>query len=191
MMSERTLQTLCHIFSAYCLMLLVVGTLLNLVSFKICFNLKRMNQFVYLSFMMLVDTLSLYFWCLDTFLSSYFHFKLQNLNILFCKFGSFIQFTCLQWSSWLLVAMSLDYFLSALLASHWKTIQVLENRSIRISLLLGFALCIVNLNALYFNGLFEMSREGKLVLKCHESDIVQQWPFLWSIVSFLQFRFHL
>ena len=183
-MSEQTLETLCRIVSAYCLFLLVLGTLLNLMSFKICFNLKRMNQFVYLSFMMIVDTISLYFWCLDTFLSSFFQFKLQNSNILFCKFGSFIQYTCLQWSSWLLVAMSLDYFLGILFASHLKTVQVLENRSIRVSLLLGFILAIVNLNVLYFNGLFEMGNDssGQLRLKCYESDVVQQWPYLWSIV---------
>lgn len=92
------------IFGAYCLFLVIIGTLGNLLAMYICMRkkLRCSNTFIFLFFMLGCDTISLYSWSfghfllafnLDKFFSSYW----------FCRIDDYFEITFLEWSSWLLV----------------------------------------------------------------------------------------
>lgn len=92
-------------FGIYCLLIVIVGTVNNLLAFYICLRkkLRKITTFVFFSFVFIADTLSLYLWCLNHFLESFYNTKSDQINIWSCRVLTFLQYVSLQWSSWLFV----------------------------------------------------------------------------------------
>ena len=77
---------------------------------------KKINCFKYLAFIAFFDTLCLFTWNLNEFLTPNFNFKIENLNIYTCRLFLFIQFISLQINSILrsLVCIERYYFVMKL-----------------------------------------------------------------------------
>ena len=92
-----------QILGYYALAIAFLGLLGNITIFVVSFKSKSNSMFVLFCFLSLNDALSLYFWNLNHFVYSSFNLDLQNFNIYSCKIGSWIQFSSLQSSAWILV----------------------------------------------------------------------------------------
>ena len=68
-----------------------VGNLASFFLFTMNSNLNTLSSFIYLAFISLVDTLSLFNWNLDHFLKPNFNLSILNTNIIACKLLSFFQ----------------------------------------------------------------------------------------------------
>ena len=90
------------IIGAYDSALIVVGTIANLIIFVVSLKLTQNTTFIFLLFMSVSDTVALYFWNMNHFLTAYFQIDLQNLNVYWCKIGHFYQISSLHISAWLL-----------------------------------------------------------------------------------------
>ena len=90
--------------AAYSVWLVVFGTIGNALALYVCIQLShRHKAFVFLAFMSASDTASLYRWDLN-FLPTFFGIDLSKLSIYSCRFLSFVQFSSLQISAWILVS---------------------------------------------------------------------------------------
>ena len=94
-----------QVIGIYALLLLIFGTLGNVFLFLTCVltELKKTPTFIFFAFMASCDFMSLYWWNLDHFLTPYFGIDRENQEIAWCKIDSFIEFTVLEGSAWLLV----------------------------------------------------------------------------------------
>ena len=92
------------IISAYELLLIILGTIGNILILIVCLNLRN-STFILMRFLAVADLISLYFWNLNHFTTAFFGLDLQNFNFYYCKIFEFIQFSSLQISAWILVSL--------------------------------------------------------------------------------------
>jgi hypothetical protein len=150
--------------SALPIIMIVIGVTGNSISFFIFRFNKSMNQLssmVYLSFIVVLNTFSLFVWNLNDFTSPNFRISLEFLSTAHCRILVFIQFFTLQASSFLLSIVSIDRCVQVMsvpgsLASklpfgHLKPAYVWS-----IGLTILFAL--INLHVLIFNGYYSEPR---------------------------------
>ena len=105
-MSETIIEIFEKIFAIYSLFLIIFGTLANLLSIFVCLNkrLVKTPTFIFLTFMLVSDTFSLYFWNLNHFVYVYFGYIFESFGIEICKFFFIAQLITLQNSAWFLVS---------------------------------------------------------------------------------------
>ena len=94
-----------YLIGIYALFILIFGMLGNSLLLLMCLltNLKKTPTFNFIAFMAGCDFMSLFWWNLDHFLTPFFNIDRQNDGIAWCKFESFIQYSVLEGSAWLLV----------------------------------------------------------------------------------------
>ncbi len=94
----------------YSFFILILGTIGNLIIAYVSIkSTKASSTFILFRYLAFSDTLCLYFWNLSHFIDSSFSLDIQNYNIYLCKFGSWIQFSSLQSSAWILVWIFIFY----------------------------------------------------------------------------------
>ena len=99
-MTFDTLQML----SVISLVLTIVGTLGNSLIFLTCvLRLRKQVTFVFLAFMSVMDTASLYEWNLAHFIDNYVGRSYMTPTLVTCRLFDFVQYLTLQSSAWLLV----------------------------------------------------------------------------------------
>ena len=110
-----------YVIGIYALLLMIVATLGNIFLLLMCLitELKKTPTFIFLAFMAACDCLSLYWWNLDHFLTPYFNIDRQNEDIAWCKIDTFIEFSVLEGSAWLLVTWIPFKKISLLLKNKW------------------------------------------------------------------------
>jgi hypothetical protein len=124
--------------------MLILGSFGNLLSFCVLLraNMRRYSTFCYLACLALVDLGVIITFCTN-FISLY-HFNNDIQNGPFaCKLFAFSIYFLPQYSSWILVAVSIDRVISAKylrLAKTWST----PRHSVLVTLLLGLVLGILN-----------------------------------------------
>jgi hypothetical protein len=101
--------------SLYALILVIVGTLGNLLTIIILCrrNLRRYVTMRYLIAVSVCDIISLYGWNLNHFYKftiSHTNENLEELSLIHCRIISYLSFVGLQLSSWCLTAVSLGKF---------------------------------------------------------------------------------
>lgn len=92
-----------QVFGVYSLLVILVGTLGNMLIFMTCMRLKKNTTFIFLRFLSISDTVALYFWNLNHFLVAFFNIDLETLHFMSCKLVMYLQFVSLQISAWILV----------------------------------------------------------------------------------------
>ena len=103
------------IFGHYAMILLVIGTIGNCIIVYVSNKSQKISStFVLFRYLALNNAFTLYYWNLSHFIHSNFNFDIQNFNIYVCKFGSWIQYSSLQSSAWILVNFY-DFFLRIIL----------------------------------------------------------------------------
>jgi hypothetical protein len=114
---EEYFKNLEKIVSFIALVIIFIGLVGNITSFlifRLNKEMKKMPSMIFLSFMCVTDTLSLFTWNLDHYLKPNFKFSIESLNIYTCNFFSFIQYFSLESSSWLLTWVSIDRYITIL-----------------------------------------------------------------------------
>lgn len=92
-----------NFIGAYALWLIVVGTIGNIVTAYICYELRKSTTFVFLTFIAASDLVASYFWNVNGFTISFTNVSIIGTNIYLCRIGNYIQFSFLLISAWLLV----------------------------------------------------------------------------------------
>ena len=88
------------------LVVTIVGTLGNALIFLTCvLRLRKQVTFVFLAFMALMDTASLYEWNLGHFIDNFVGKSFMTPTLITCRVFDFVQYLSLQSSAWLLVSM--------------------------------------------------------------------------------------
>jgi hypothetical protein len=84
------IDTLNKVFGTYCLILVIFGTLSNMLGLVVCSRkrLKTLTTFLFFTFIFLADTFTLYLWCLDHFIEAFFGFVLEDKSKWVCKLGT-------------------------------------------------------------------------------------------------------
>jgi hypothetical protein len=97
-------EVLERVIGIYCLLLTVIGSVLNMFCFCICLSLIRRNgTFIFMAFFSLSNLVSLFWWNVVNFFVPFFDFDLKSASTVGCKIGSYLQFSSLQISAWFLV----------------------------------------------------------------------------------------
>ncbi|CAF1306632.1 unnamed protein product [Rotaria sordida] len=104
-----------EIAAYYSLTLVIVGTLLNTITFIVLCrstfrNTRTRPTLHYMRAMAIFDILMLYGWNLGHYLATIHEIDLQGLNIPLCRCYSFLNYFAPQSSAWLRVFVSLDRY---------------------------------------------------------------------------------
>ena len=87
----------------YAIVILILGTASNVIMFYISIRIKHNSIFVLFRYLAFFDTIALYYWNLHYFTLSVLGFDLKSHSMNTCKYGSWIQYSSLQSSAWILV----------------------------------------------------------------------------------------
>lgn len=157
--TRLTFTSIIIILKVYPVLILILGSLGNLLSFCVLLraNMRRYSTFCYLACLALVDLGVILTFCTN-FISLY-HFNNDIQNGPFaCKLFAFCIYFLPQYSSWILVAVSIDRVISAKylrLAKTWSK----PRHSVLVTLILGLILGILNSHFfLYKNNSLEQQR---------------------------------
>ena len=95
-----------RIIADYSLFLIVVGPIGNAISFFVCLRpqLRKVPTFVFYAFLLVCDTVSLFWWNLDHVTIIYGEFYLEDFGMDTCSVVTFFQCFTFQLSAWLLVS---------------------------------------------------------------------------------------
>lgn len=132
------------ILKVYPVLILILGSLGNLLSFCVCLraNMRRYSTFCYLACLALVDLGVIIIFCINFIALYHYNNDIQDEAIA-CKIYAFLIYFLPQYSSWILVAVSIDRVISAKylrLAKTWSK----PKHSVLVTLLLGVVLGILN-----------------------------------------------
>ncbi len=158
------------ILKVYPVLMLVFGSLGNLLSFCVLIraNMRRYSTFCYLACLALVDLVVIITFCTNFILLYHFNNDIQN-GPFACKLYAFSVYFLPQYSSWILVAVSIDRVISAKylrLAKTWSK----PRHSVLVTLLLGLILGILNSHFfLYENNSIKQQEQQKLILQHNQT----------------------
>ena len=132
----------------YPLVLIIIGTILNLLTFIILCrtsfrNTHKRPTLHYMRAIALLDIFILYGWNLDHYLEGTFGIKLDSYSVVSCKFFTFINYFTYQVSAWLRVLICFDRYLSlSRLHRTWfnvsKNVLIIIGVTIIVSILINF-----------------------------------------------------
>ncbi|CAF1002959.1 unnamed protein product [Rotaria sp. Silwood1] len=124
--------------------LIVIGTVGNLISIIVLLNKqnRRTSTNIYLIFLCLVDTISLYQWNLSNAVYTFTDGQKQiwNRSLFICKLSQFFPFYTLHTSAMFLTFVELDR--ACLLRSRWYKIKIARPR-------VAFIICVIILLILF------------------------------------------
>ena len=148
-------------FSYYALFLIIVGTIFNLTSFLVMIrkNMRKYACMRYLAILSIVDLLVLYQWNLNTFYKYNFSFPpfyrdLEELSLFWCRWISYLAFSTLQLSSWLLSIVSIDRVM-VVYCTCWNKYMHKPNRINLVIILIILIIFMSNVHIVLYNGYTE------------------------------------
>ena len=147
--------------SYYAIFLIVLGTFCNIFTFLIM-NTKTLRKFScmrILAALSLSDLIVLYQWNFNTFyeynLSSPPLYKdIEELSLIGCRLISYLAFSSLQTSSWLLSLVSLDR-LMVVYSAWWKVNMSKTRRIDSLIIMIIIFIFLINFHILFLNGYIE------------------------------------
>lgn len=111
---EQLISTLISYISLAIIAIGLIGNSVSFILFRFDKDLRKISFSIYLSFLAITDTFSLFEWNLNHFLKPNFGIDIQNLSIFSCKLTSFLQLFSLQSSAYLLCFVSIDRYLTVM-----------------------------------------------------------------------------
>lgn len=165
----------------YALLLSICGTICNSLIFLTTRQIKQQNTFIYLRFLAVSDLLSLFYWNLDKFISTWSGFSYQSMSMSVCKVGTWLQYTTLQYSSWMLVVLALDRYL-CVHKPNWMRFLT-QTKAFVLSYAVLLFCSLINSNLLFTLGIMKESENSSHLL-CHSIDQKNSnWIEIWGRVS--------
>ena len=152
------------ILKIYPVLLLILGSFGNILSFCVLLraNMRRYSTFCYLACLALVDIGVIITFCINFISLYHFNNDIQNGSFA-CKLFAFCIYFLPQYSSWILVAVSIDRVISAKylrLAKTWTK----PRHSVLVTLLLGIFLGILNSHFfLYENNSLKQQQQQRMI----------------------------
>ena len=135
--------------------MIVVGTISNGLSYSVFTRpkLKKSSTFFYLSFLCIVDLITLYTFCINFIFLYQFKVDIQLLNPVICRVYSFLIYFLPQLSGWTVAAVSFDRVISitlsvsgdyATIARRWNSPRIAGR------VVIGLFVCLFLLNGQFF-----------------------------------------
>lgn len=149
--------------SYYTLFLIIIGTICNFTSFMIMHkkNMSKHSCMRYLSILSLTDVIVLYQWNMNTFFKYNLsippiYSDLEEISLFWCRWISYLAFSSLQLSSWLLSLVSFDRFM--IIYSRWWRTHIMSEPKIVNLIIISLAtfICLLNSHILFLNGYKKM-----------------------------------
>lgn len=167
------------IVAYYPLFLMIVGTVLNLLTFIILCrssfkNTKKQPIIHYMRTIAIFDIFMLYGWNLQHFLSGVYGFTLERYSIPSCKFFLFFEYFSAQTTAWLRVFVSFDRYLSS--SRMHKTWFSYSKHVIIIIISIISLLSLLNLHIMIF-GCFYTS-DGTIDINSRLYEIFPMWDYV-------------
>lgn len=143
---EQTIDVLNKVNAIYSVFIQAFGTLGNILCCIICLrpNLRKTPTLIFYALLLLSDAFSLHVWNFDHYLVEYHGVFVENLGLYVCKFATLLQCFSLQFSAWLLVAMTFERYLSIRFLN-WRLYNK-PKTAIIISSVIGAVLFIINVS---------------------------------------------
>lgn len=93
------------IIAIYGIVLILIGTIANTLSFLVCLKVKNNNTFIFLATMSVTNIFAIFYWNMEHILSILFNINWTEYSLLVCKLGNYLQYTSLGCSVWILVTI--------------------------------------------------------------------------------------
>lgn len=130
------------------------GNSISLIVFCFDKGMSKISFSAYLIYLAITDTLALFVWNLNNFLSPNFNIKLENFGNLPCKFFSFLQHFSFYSSSYLLCFVTIDRYITVI-STPGSFASKLPFRTVKSarywSLLIFLVMLLINSHFLVFN----------------------------------------
>lgn len=152
-----TSKWLSYVSLANILIGLVSNTAAFLI-FRLNKNLKHISSFVYLSFIVVLDTLALFVWNLNNFTGPNFNIQVEYLSLLACRVLVYVQYFSLQSSAALLSVATFDRYVTVISVPgsiYHKLPFSTAKSAFRWSLGIIVFFLVFNLHILVFNGYYD------------------------------------
>ena len=142
--TQRLYTSIFLLLKIYPVLILVLGTFGNLLSFCVLIRaaMRRYSTFCYLACLALVDLAVIITFCVNFISLYHFNYDIQNESFP-CKLFAFCIYFLPQYSSWILVAVSIDRVISAKylrLAKTWTK----PRHSVLVTFILGLFFAVLN-----------------------------------------------
>ncbi|CAF0935789.1 unnamed protein product [Brachionus calyciflorus] len=158
-----------QILAYYGILLIVFGTLSNILSFCICFKLRKNPTFTFLSILSITNIFTIFHWNFDYIMRYLFGIDWLNFNIIICKLFNFIQYSSSQSSAWILVLISVEQLLSVRFKL-WRSKYFSRRKALLTVICLVGLIFLINSNILVFLG-YQQEINGTLVDFCFNGNI--------------------
>ena len=174
------------IITIFSLLLIVFGTIGNLIAFKLCLSISSTNAatFVFLRFLSLSDAVSLYFWNFAHFYQAYFEKSIYEISPFFCAFPNFCQCVTLQLSAWLLVIISWERLLSVTV-KNWSLVYFKGYTPLYTAIVLTLVIVGLNSHIFFTYGFFVDLGNGTKMFTCQNNPNISALytiPTTWQAV---------
>lgn len=144
--------------------LAVTGNTASFFIFRFSKEFKNISSMVFMSFVAVFGTTSLFVWNLNHFLKPNFEIQIEYLNDFSCKFFIFLQYLSLQAIGLLLSVMCIDRFVT-IMSTPGSIYSRLPFSTVKSSYIWSFSIIIVlillNFHILIFNGNYKHIRSTK------------------------------
>lgn len=171
MADPKLIEVFTKMFAAYNLFLIVASIVLNPIVLFICVKSKRLRStstFKILAVSAVNDLLTCLAWNQEAFTDTYFSFYSYFRSFFYCRWISmFLQYTTVSLTSWFVVSISIDRFLS-LSVKKWSTHYFTGYRPVIYSFLLVLIVAGVNFNEVFTVG-YQDFVDGVEIVACFQA----------------------
>lgn len=193
MINSTTIEILTKILASYSLLLLIVGIILNPLITFVCLKsrkLRAVSTFNFLAIVAINDALSLCIWNVHHFENTFLDLNLPYRSLQYCRIVSFwLQYSTLQYSSWMYMSISLDRYLSLSIAK-WSRFYFNGLRPFIYSAILALIIFGLNFNEIFTIGYSDLVN-GTVVVNCNANrenqfswiDLMTQVIFNFKIIN--------
>ena len=162
-----SVETVLRVIVGYTIFVILLGVFGNLFALIVCWRpkLRKVPTFVFYAFLLISDTITLFWWNVDHLTLIYGGFLLEDLGESGCKTFTFFQMFSFQWSAWLLVtteifeikntifltlkliyfkvSMTVERYLS-IIKKMWRSTFLKPKLAFIVSIAIGTVLLIIN-----------------------------------------------
>ena len=189
MSNSIVIETFSKIFAILNLILIVASFILNPLVLYICIKSKKLrtiSTFKMLAFSSVNGMLTVIGWSQESFTNAFFSLYPYTRSLWYCRLITiFLQFSTLEYQSWMLVSISLDRLL-------WMTVRPWRKhyfngfKPIIYSSFLAIFILAINSNQLFYGG-NKVDVNGTAVIVCNESPTDQSTD--WYKITSQVFNF--
>lgn len=177
-MDNTVASVFSKIFASYNLLLIISSITFNPMVLYVCLKSKKLrttSTFKLLAFSSINDLLAGLAWNLECFSDTFFDLQIYYKSLFYCRVISvFLEFTTLDFTSWMLVSISLDRLLS-ISFKEWSKKYFDGVRPFIYSLGLLFLIAAINFNEVFVAG-YSYTVNGTEIIICF-SNPPDQYPW--------------